>query len=89
MSNLHNFLGHKNDNIIISREQTKHKNREKMETKDTWFFKESFFDRSYLVLEILSLSPVPQETTNVNVRSLTTEPFVTLSIIYGKETEEW
>ena len=46
MSNLHNFLGHKNDNIIISREQTKHKNRETMETKDTWFFKESFFDRS-------------------------------------------
>ena len=33
--------------------QTKHKNRQTMETRDTCFCGESFIDRSFLVLEIL------------------------------------
>ena len=33
--------------------QTKHENRQTMETKDTCFCEESFIDRSFLVLEIL------------------------------------
>ena len=33
--------------------QTKHKNRQTMETKDTCFYEGSFIDRSFLVLEIL------------------------------------
>ena len=33
--------------------QTKHKNRQTIETKDTCFSEENFIDRSFLVLEIL------------------------------------
>ena len=33
--------------------QTKHKNRQTIETKDTCFSEENFIDRSFLVLEVL------------------------------------
>ena len=39
--------------------QTKHKNKQTMETKETCFCKQSFIDRSFLVLEILRGHSVP------------------------------
>ena len=36
--------------------QTKHKNKQTMETKDTFFCQESFIDRFFLVLEILRVA---------------------------------
>ena len=54
MSNLHNLQG-----VVIEMTsysdhvtQTKHENRETMETKDICFCEESSIDRSFLVLEI-------------------------------------
>ena len=59
MSSLHNLQG-----VIIEIEmtsyshhvtQTKHENRQTMETKGICFLEESFIDRSFIVLEILRL----------------------------------
>ena len=56
MSNLHNLQGVVIEMTSYSDQvtQTKHENRETMETKDTCFCEESSIDRSFLVLEILS-----------------------------------
>ena len=68
MSNLHNLQG-----VVIEMTsysdhvtQTKHENRETMETKDICFCEESSIDRSFLVLEILSGSNLcpPQDYTS-------------------------
>ena len=62
MSNSHNLQsleGEEGGGRVIAKTyhvtQTKHENRQIMEKMDTCFCKESFIDRSFLVLEILRL----------------------------------
>ena len=57
MPNLHNLQGVAIEMTLYSHHltQTKHENRQSMETKGTCFLEESFIDRSFIVLEILRL----------------------------------